>query len=63
MAPSKDTFSLHGVRKRFRYSERRQTYVYEDGSAIPESELAIISRELYRSTCVPLSPHAVLVRD
>ncbi|KAK0941936.1 hypothetical protein LTR29_006509 [Friedmanniomyces endolithicus] len=50
MAPSKDTFSLHGVRKRFRYSERRQTYVYEDGSAIPESELAIISRELYRST-------------
>ncbi|KAK0361796.1 hypothetical protein LTR02_017000 [Friedmanniomyces endolithicus] len=50
MAPSKDTFSLPGVRKRFRYSQRRQTYVYEDGSSIPESELAIISRELYRST-------------
>ncbi|KAK0279156.1 hypothetical protein LTR35_008891 [Friedmanniomyces endolithicus] len=50
MAPSKDTFSLPGVRKRFRYSERRQTYVYEDGSAIPKTELAVISRELYRST-------------
>ncbi|KAK1070046.1 hypothetical protein LTR74_004443 [Friedmanniomyces endolithicus] len=50
MAPSKDTFSLPGVRKPFKYDRGRQTYVYEDGSSIPESELSVIRRELYRST-------------